>query len=92
MKKLTNRQADILQMIITHVNREGYPPTLREIGKHFGIHSTNGVDDHLRRLVQKAYIRRPNKVSARGIAVLRFTDGVPAATRVIQVAEESDDG
>jgi repressor LexA len=81
MKKLTNRQADILQMIITYINRQGYPPTMREIGGHFGIGSLNGVNDHLLCLVRKGYIRRANR-GARGIAVLRFPDGAEAMVRV----------
>ena len=35
----------------------GYPPTLREIGAHMGIKSTNGVNDHLRALERKGYLR-----------------------------------
>ena len=36
----------------------GYPPTLREIGEHMGIRSTNGVNDHLRALERKGYLTR----------------------------------
>jgi len=31
---------------------------LREIGSHFGIRSTNGVNDHLRALEKKGYLQR----------------------------------
>jgi len=31
---------------------------LREIGLHFGIRSTNGVNDHLRALEKKGYLQR----------------------------------
>src|SRR6185503_2256635 len=39
-------------------DERGYPPTLREIGVHFGIRSTNGVNDHLRALEKKGHLQR----------------------------------
>jgi len=36
----------------------GFPPTLREIGEHFQIRSTNGVNDHLKALEKKGHLRR----------------------------------
>ncbi|MCA9522077.1 MAG: transcriptional repressor LexA, partial [Myxococcales bacterium] len=36
----------------------GYPPTIREIGAHMGIGSTNGVSDHLKALERKGYLER----------------------------------
>src|SRR5678810_766041 len=43
---LTDRQQEILDFISASIRERGYPPTLREIGLHFGIKSTNGVNDH----------------------------------------------
>ena len=40
---LTDRQREILDFITQSIRDRGYPPTLREIGIHFGIKSTNGV-------------------------------------------------
>ncbi len=40
------------------MNERGYPPTLREIGGHMGIRSTNGVNDHLEALTRKGYLVR----------------------------------
>ena len=65
----TARQRAILEWIHSYVQREGSPPTLREIGKAFGIRSTNGVNDHLRALERKGYIRRRDMLS-RSIVVL----------------------
>ena len=56
--RLTQRQRDILDFISTQINRRGYPPTLREIGEHFGIRSTNGVSDHLKALEKKGFLAR----------------------------------
>ena len=55
---LTDRQRAILAFITQSINERGYPPTLREIGTHFGIRSTNGVNDHLRALEKKGYLER----------------------------------
>ena len=55
---LTDRQRAILEFVRRSVVRNGYPPTLREIGRHFGIRSTNGVNDHLRALERKGYLER----------------------------------
>jgi repressor LexA len=55
---LTDRQREILDFISKSIAKRGYPPTLREIGSHFGIKSTNGVNDHLRALEKKGYLHR----------------------------------
>jgi repressor LexA len=55
---LTDRQREILDFITASINERGYPPTLREIGEHFGIRSTNGVNDHLKALEKKGHLRR----------------------------------
>ena len=56
--QLTQRQRDILDFIASSIDRRGYPPTLREIGEHFGIRSTNGVSDHLKALEKKGFLAR----------------------------------
>ncbi|MCP4642444.1 MAG: transcriptional repressor LexA [bacterium] len=66
-KGLTRRQADILAFIIECIRDNGMPPTIAEIGEHFGISSTNGVNDHLIALEKKGYIERTSK--ARSIRV-----------------------
>jgi repressor LexA len=55
---LTDRQREILDFITGSIRERGYPPTLREIGLHFGIRSTNGVNDHLRALEKKGHLQR----------------------------------
>ena len=55
---LTERQREILDFITASITERGYPPTLREIGEHFGIRSTNGVNDHLKALEKKGHLRR----------------------------------
>ena len=67
---LTDRQSDILSFIEQFRTENGYPPTLREIGKKFDISSTFGVKRHLEALVKKGYIAVESNAS-RGISYLR---------------------
>lgn len=55
---LTHRQREILEFISASIHERGFPPTLREIGEHFSIRSTNGVNDHLKALEKKGHLRR----------------------------------
>lgn len=68
--KLTDRQAEILNFIQQFRQETGYPPTLREIARHFQIASTFGVKRHLEALVQKGYINT-EKNASRGITLIR---------------------
>ena len=43
MQALTDRQQQVLDYIRNSIQQRGYPPTLREIGAHMGIRSTNGA-------------------------------------------------
>lgn len=63
MQGLTKRQEQTLDFIRSSIEERGYPPTLREIGEHMGIRSTNGVNDHLRALERKGYLRREDMKS-----------------------------
>ncbi|MEZ4465106.1 MAG: transcriptional repressor LexA [bacterium] len=58
MKGLTPRQKQILDFITDSLRRHGFPPTIREIGDHMGIRSTNGVNDHLKALERKGFLSR----------------------------------
>lgn len=63
MRGLTSRQSQVLEYIRHSITERGYPPTLREIGQHMGIRSTNGVNDHLRALENKGYLTREDMKS-----------------------------
>ena len=63
MRGLTPRQHQVLEYIRYSIRDRGYPPTLREIGSHMGIRSTNGVNDHLRALERKGYLTREDMKS-----------------------------
>jgi repressor LexA len=89
MQGLTKRQEETLDFIRKSIRERGYPPTLREIGEHMGIRSTNGVNDHLRALERKGYLRREDMksralrvvddpVGAASLSDASLAGGVPA--------------
>ena len=53
---LTPRQQEIYDFIEDKILNRGYGPTVREIGKAFGIRSPNGVMCHLKALERKGLI------------------------------------
>jgi repressor LexA len=81
-REMTERQKDILDHLYEYAEEHGYPPTIRQIGRHFGIRSPNGVVDHLKALERKGEIRlQPN--TARGIELLNPPPkGIPLVGRV----------
>src|SRR3990167_5353959 len=67
---LTLRQREILDFISASIVERGFPPTLREIGEHFQIRSTNGVNDHLKPLEKKGHLRRADLKSRAILPIL----------------------
>src|SRR5438094_8246793 len=63
--ELSPRQREILEFVNSHVDRHGYPPTVREIGGAVGLTSPSTVHAHLARLEAAGLIRRdPTKPRA----------------------------
>jgi repressor LexA len=59
---LTERQETILSFIREYINENGYPPTVREIGKGAGLHSPATVHRHLANLESLGlFTRDPSK-------------------------------
>jgi repressor LexA len=65
---LNERAREILAFIHRFIDEQGYPPTIREIGKAFGISSTNGVRYYLHVLEKAGHVKRDPKFS-RGITL-----------------------
>jgi repressor LexA len=62
---LTVRQRRILEFIRAAVERNGYPPSVREIGEAVGLVSPSSVAYQLKELERKGYLRRdPNRPRA----------------------------
>lgn len=58
---LTPRQLRILTVIKESVQRNGYPPSMREIGEAAGLASPSSVRHQLTNLEQKGWIRRDSQ-------------------------------
>lgn len=56
MFKLTKRQTEILDLIKSHIEETGFPPTRAEIARTFGFRSPNAAEEHLRALARKGAI------------------------------------
>jgi repressor LexA len=62
---LTKRQKEIFDFIGRYAAKTGYPPTVREIGKAVGLHSSSTVHAHLANLEKIGLLRRdPTKPRA----------------------------
>lgn len=62
------RQLEILAFIVRHVDERGFPPTIREIGRRFGVESTSVVAFNLNRLAAFGLVARDTLIS-RGLSV-----------------------
>jgi repressor LexA len=70
VKDLTNRQREIFEFISRYLKQHGYPPTVREIGKAVGLHSSSTVHAHLSKLETLGILKRdPTKPRAMEVLV-----------------------
>jgi repressor LexA len=98
---LTSRQREILDFISSSIVERGFPPTLREIGEHFQIRSTNGVNDHLKALEKKGHLRREDLKSRAmrpiilspdgGAEVVPLRRGAAMGTGNVEILQHDDD-
>lgn len=76
LQKLTKRQQAIFSFIKEFALDKGYPPTIPEIQEEFGIKSPNGVNNHLKALNRKGYIKRDSS-RARALDIIGMKEGLP---------------
>lgn len=100
--ELTQRQRTVIETIQAWIREQGFPPTIRELGKQLGIKSLRGVTTHLDALVKKGHLVR--KRSARGMRIIKTSTStslepvlrVPILGRIAAgqplLAEEQRDG
>jgi len=69
---LTDKQQAILDFINEYVKSNGFPPSVREIGQHFGVYPAT-VQDHISALERKGYLQKKRFQSR--------TLSVPASSR-----------
>ncbi len=85
---LTARQREILDFIRNFMTQAGYPPTVREIGAHFGF-VPRSVFDHLKALERKGYLRRTASTS-RSLQILESSGEPRPAARAGALAMSRD--
>ena len=65
---LTKRQQEIYDYVVRYAEKNGYPPTVREIGDAIGLASPSTVHAHLANLEREGYLKRdPTKPRALGL-------------------------
>src|SRR5262245_4421115 len=82
---LTARQQAILDFIDDYVKDNAFPPSIREIGRHFGIYPAT-VQDHISALERKGYLQKKRfqsrTLSIPASARQRPEKGIPIIGRV----------
>ena len=85
MPHLTKRQKEIYDYIRSYIEREGYAPSLEEIGDEFGLSSVATVHKHVHNLTEKGLLKKAWNRS-RSIEVVDAQEGtsvdVPLLGRV----------
>jgi repressor LexA len=87
---LTSRQKRVYDFLTKHIESHGFPPSISEIQKHFSFKSPNSVEQYLKALDWKGWIKRhPHKF--RGVEITEApkqkqtrndTIGVPLVGRI----------
>lgn len=84
MEKLTDRQEYILKIIKKAIAKNGYPPTVREIGEQAHLSSPATTFFHLKKLEDKGYIKKDNSKN-RTIEVLVPNEYLMKEENVVEV-------
>ena len=77
---LTEIERKILEFMVQYLKSNTYQPSIREIGRRFGIKSTKTVSEHLQALAEKGYLER-DSARSRGVRIL----GVDLSTNTVAV-------
>ena len=84
---LNKREKAILKFIEKQVLEEGYPPSVREIGKAVGLNSTATVHGYLAKLKEKGYIKKEDK-KGRTLKLLKGSTGEPVGNIATSSAKD----
>lgn len=80
-RELTTRQKQILRYITKQIEKNGYAPSVREIGKAVGLSSTATVHSYLKQLEAMKYIKKENQ-KGRTLRILKKEDDRYDSARV----------
>jgi len=84
MEKLTAKQEVILDILKRLIAENGYPPTVREIGKKAHLNSPATIHFHLKKLAEKGYIKQDDKKN-RTIEILVPNEYINKEEKVVEV-------
>ena len=84
MEKLTAKQEVILDILKRLIAENGYPPTVREIGKKAHLNSPATIHFHLKKLEEKGYIKQDNKKN-RTIEILVPNEYINKEEKIVEV-------
>jgi repressor LexA len=80
---LTRRQKQVLDFLVSFINRRGYSPSFEEIGAGLDLSSLATVHKHMQTLEKKGFIRRGYNQS-RSVEVVAIPASVPFAKTAVQ--------
>jgi repressor LexA len=88
---LGERHKKIMEFLSEFQEKNGYSPSIREIGENIDVNSTSLVDYYLRQLVDQGYIERDEHIS-RSIRILKPLESAGRTMReaIRQVREAMD--
>ncbi len=81
MSKISGKQQAIYEHICAFIDDNGYPPSVREIGKAVGLKSASTVHTHIKKLKELGYIQKNDHIS-RGLSTSSASNGVPILGKV----------
>lgn len=95
MREITEKQQQIYEFIKNYITMRGYPPSIREVARHFSI-TPRGAQQHIVSLEKKGYIKRakgPRTISIvdRKENIVVPVKGKIAAGQAIEMFEEVDE-
>ena len=84
MEQISERQKYILDIIKRSIAEKGFPPTVREIGAIIGVSSSATTQFHLKKLIEKGYIKKGDSKS-RTVELLVPNEYLEKNDKVIEV-------
>ena len=83
-ENLNEKQQRILEYIAEATAQQGYPPSVREIGRHVGLRSSSSVHAHLMKLREAGYLEKDDR-KTRALVVKGMAAAVPQVPILGQV-------
>lgn len=88
MKKLTQRQRQVLAFVKNYIHEKGYSPSYHDISQHMGVTQT-AIKDHVHALVRKGYLEHlsglPRSLKIPTQFLLHVTENVEVCPKTPQI-------